>query len=120
MKKVKKPAKINRRNQTKYPALKPELNLKTRKEEISDLHSYMHKLNEKEKAWLNKFAEEYINASFGPKPLHKTKALRKACYDSNNARNRDILTIAKATGKINSYDYSVLSEKIDDENEGED
>ena len=101
-KKVKK--KVTRRSSSKFPALRPEYNLKSRQEEIADLASYAHKLNEKEKAWLDKFSNEYINASFGKKPLHKTKNQRKECYNRNNARNRCILSKAKACGKTVSFE----------------
>lgn len=103
----------------KYAALQPELNLKTRYEEISDMHSYMHKLNDKEKEWLNKFAEEYVIASSEAlksenKPLHRTKKLRKSCYDRNNARNRDILTKANASGKSVSINSVYKEDNTED------
>lgn len=77
------------------------MNLRTRTELID--YDYLDKLNDKEKEWLNKFSEEYIGASIkkDEKPMHKTKRLRKDCYDRNNARNRCILTRAKASGTIN-------------------
>jgi hypothetical protein len=104
--------KINRRMKAKFPALKPEFNLKRRKELID--YDYIDKLSDKEKEWLNKFTEEYINASFrkNQAPLHKTKKLRKNCYDRNNASNRDILTIAKVTARAVSIDE--LREGVED------
>lgn len=93
--------KKTKRSRTKYPNLYPELNLKTRLEEISDINSYIGKLNDEEKAWLNKFVGESINASFSKnnsENLHKRKAQRLEAYTRNNARNRDILTKAKAMG----------------------
>lgn len=51
-----------------------------------------------------KFTEEYVNASFGKKPLHRTKKLRKSVYDRNNARNRDVLTRAKAQEKVTTME----------------
>lgn len=89
--------KKNRRNSTKYPALNPGLNLKTRKDLID--YDYLDQLSEKEKDWLNRFTEEYTNARFD----HKGKKIqkeRKDSYDRNNARNRDILTRIKAEGKL--------------------
>lgn len=66
-------------------------------------YDYLNKLSEEELKWLNKFTEEYVNASFDTnKPrnnLHRTKAFRKDCYDRNNARNRDVLTRQKAQNK---------------------
>lgn len=79
----------------------PGLNLKSRTELLD--YDYLHKLSEEELIWLNKFTEEYVNASFDTnKPrnnLHRTKAARKDCYDRNNARNRDVLTKQRAQNK---------------------
>jgi hypothetical protein len=98
-KKEKKPRKKQtRRSKNPYRALDPNLNLRSRWEEISDLASYAHKLNPKEKEWLNKFSSEYICAEFGEKPIHKTKKQRKQIYDKNNARNRCVLTKSHAYG----------------------
>lgn len=66
-------------------------------------YDYLHKLSEEELAWLNKFTEEYVHANLDTtKPrsnLHRTKKLRKECYDRNNARNRDVLVKQKAQNK---------------------
>ncbi len=72
--------------------------MRSRFEEID--YDYVDQLSDKDKEWLNTFTEEYTNANFnhGKKVLHKTKALKKNCYDRNNARNRDILTRSKAAG----------------------
>lgn len=92
----------NRREKSKYPALEPELNLRARFDEISDVKQYTHKLNDKEKEWMNKFMEEYVCDRLDRKNirknLHNTKKLKKSCDDRNNARNRDTLTITKMTG----------------------
>lgn len=106
MKKIKKSQKkkTNLRSRTKNSALKPHLNLKTRYEEIKDVLSYVDQLSEKEKAWMNSFVSEYINADFkhGGKILHKGKKRRKICTDKNNARNRCELTKARASGHTSS------------------
>ena len=103
----------NKREKTKYPALKPELNLKSRYELID--YDYIDKLKEEDKAWLNKFTEEYVNASLDSKNLknnfHNTDQLKKDCYRRNNARNRDILTRAKASGSYISTDELLLNKK---------
>jgi hypothetical protein len=103
----------NKREKTKYPALKPELNLKSRYELID--YDYIDKLKEEEKSWLNKFTEEYVNASLDSKNLknnfHNTDQLKKDCYRRNNARNRDILTRAKASGSYISTDELLLNKK---------
>lgn len=99
LKVVKKRIKKNRRNQTKFPALEKKYNLLSRQDLLD--FDYLDKLNDKEKAWLNKFVEEEVNASFRhSNPLNKTKKQRKACYDKNNARNRDLLTKNKILGNV--------------------
>lgn len=117
--KVKKTTKVKkqtRRSKAKYPNLDVAYNLVTRQEEIADLASYAHKLNDKEKAWLDKFAGEYVNASFGSKPLHKTKKQRKSVYDRNNSRFRDVLTKAKATRTLVSLeDYNIYNSQSNDD-----
>jgi hypothetical protein len=97
--------KSNRRTKTKHPNLKPEFNLKSRTELIEA--DYLHKLSEAELDWLDCFNKEYVNAGFNKdnkKNLHKTKKQKKDCYDRNNARNRDVLTRAKASGKFHYID----------------
>jgi hypothetical protein len=90
----------NRRESKKYPALDVSVNLRTRQDLID--YDYINKLSDKDKAWLNKFTEEFINARVDSKNLkknlHNTEALKKDCYDRNNARNRCILTRTKAQG----------------------
>lgn len=92
--------KENRRSENKFASLRPELNLKSRTELLD--YDYLHKLTDVEKTWLAKFTEEYVNANIPKdKPrLHKTKKLKKDCYDRNNSRNRDIYTKSKAGGKL--------------------
>lgn len=97
--------KKNKRNSTKYPALKAKLNLKSRYEEIEDLESYADQLDDEEKAWLNAYASEEICANFnhkGPKLNDQSDpAVRSRIYNRNNERNRCILTREKAQGVIN-------------------
>lgn len=103
----------NKRAKTKYPALKPELNLKTRYELID--YDYIDKLSETDKEWLNKFTEEYVNANLDrhdlSKNFHNNIELKKDCDRRNNARNRDILTRAKASGNHVSTDEILLNKK---------
>ena len=95
--------KITKRNKEKYKEVRPNLNLKSRYEELQDINDYFDTLPPKEKEWMNKFVGEYVNASFkkDTKHLHKTKKLKKACYDKNNSRNRDIMTKKKITASLN-------------------
>lgn len=87
----------------KYPALDPKVNLRSRIDSID--YDYISKLNPKEKEFLNKFTEEYINASFkkGKRSLNKNK---KEIYNKNNARNRCVYT------KLKAYDNLTYIEDI--------
>lgn len=95
--------KPTRRSSTRYPALEPKVNLKSRGELID--YDYIHKLSSSEKEWLNKFTEEYVNDALDRKDLsnnlHNTQKLKKDCGDRNNSRNRDVLTKQKAMGLLN-------------------
>ena len=108
--------KSNRRSRSKYPALNPSLNLKTRYDELVDF-DYIYKLNDEEKDFLNRFLEEWVNANMnhGGERLHKTKAERKLCYDRNNSRNRDMLSRAKASGSCISMNNLKETESIQEE-----
>jgi hypothetical protein len=100
----------NKRTKTKYPGLNKKVNTKVRQELID--YDYLNKLSPEEKEWLNKFSEEYNSASFkkskkgnySTKNLHRTKKLRKECYDRNNSRNRDIFSITKANDMLKEAD----------------
>lgn len=96
------PKKRNSRSNLKYPALSPKHNLRSRQDEIGDIASYVHLLNDSEKAFMNAFVEEEVNANFKHKgkKLNRKKTDRQRVYAKNNARNRDILTKAHASGKI--------------------
>lgn len=115
---MKKKKSKSRRKNVKYPALDPIYNLKTRQEHYEDVFNYADKLNEEEKDYLNRFMEEYVNADFQhegkrvhPKRIKKTKyktrrgkktidKYKKDAEDRNNARNRCLLTTARAFGGV--------------------
>jgi hypothetical protein len=98
------PKKKTKRSRDKYKNLKPELNLKTRYEEIADVASYAKTLSPKDKAWLDHFMKEYTGASLNKNPkkrMDPSDEWKKTCYDRNNARNRDIVTRQKAQNMMN-------------------
>lgn len=111
MKKDKK--KPTRRSAAKFPALQPQLNLKRRYELID--YDYLDKLSDKEKKWLNDFTEEWVNAKTKDARFHKSKKARKLCHDRNNASNRCIWTLAKASGKNANLDTLEPDEAIAEE-----
>lgn len=97
--------KTNKREDAVNPALQPKYNLKTRTDLLDQ--DYLHKLSPDELAWLNKFNEEEVNASYkknNKENLGKTKKEKKASYTRNNARNRCILTRQKAAGRLKSLE----------------
>lgn len=71
--------KRNRRSEARFPALNPNLNLKTRSDLLDQ--DYIAKLSDKEKQWLNDFNTEYVNADFktnikeGRKRIHRKKRI---------------------------------------------
>lgn len=77
-----------KRSKQKYPALVKKYNSRVRGE-YTDF-DYLDQLNEEELAFLNKFVEEEINASFKKDgtDFNKTDEERRAIYNKNNARNR--------------------------------
>lgn len=102
--------KKTKRSQSAYPNLEPRLNSRVRQELIDC--DYLDKLTPDELEWLNKFNGEYINASFNRDgtDIDNSDAGRKASYDRNNARNRDLFGLIKsrvATTKIVNYDESL-------------
>jgi hypothetical protein len=104
-KSTKKERKPTARSAKRFPALEKKMNLQSRQALID--YDYLSQLTDEEKTWLNKFTEEYVNASFDKnkrKRLHKTKAQVKDCYDRNNSRNRDILTKAIMLNRVVGLD----------------
>jgi hypothetical protein len=110
-----------KRDKVKYKALDPELNLKTRYEEIADVATYAKKIPDREievtladgtvkkmnpKEWLNSFMEETVCANFNHKGdrIIKDKEGELECYRRNNQRNRCVYTKQKAQGDHN-MDY---------------
>jgi hypothetical protein len=65
-------------------------------------YDYLDKLSPNELKWLKGFHREYINADFAHRHTrhYKSKKQRKAIYDANNARNRDLYGIYKWTGEL--------------------
>lgn len=78
-------------------------------------YDYIDKLSDADKKWLNQFTEEYVNANLDrndlSKNFHNSIELKKDCDRRNNARNRDILTRAKASGNHISTDELLLNKK---------
>lgn len=106
------PKKRSRRSNSKYPGLIPELNLKTRSDLLDQ--DYLHKLNDKELHWMNQFNDEYVNDVVDRDNPENNLNSIKDCDDRNNARNRDILTRAKASNQL--MDYEELYEETDSNN----
>lgn len=125
----KKPKKHNRRNQrhkVKNAGLIPQQTTKIRQEYLD--YDYIDQLSEEEKAWLNKFTEEYLNAALvldddneiiPEENIHKDPKYKKLIYDANNSRNRDkygqLKTQHKQYNKLIQYENAVntIEEKQD-------
>jgi len=102
----------------KYPGLNKNLFSKI-KQEYFDI-DYTDKLDTKElKEFMSKFNEEYLGANLNGngKRLHKTKKLRKDCFDMNNARNRDVYSVSRATGRLFEHEPWMDEESYNPEDE---
>lgn len=90
------------RSRSRFPALEKKFNLRSRQRVLEDF-DYVHKLNDKEKQFLNNFLEEEIITNFKHrgKKLNTTKKDRRRCYGNNNSRNRCIMSREEAMGTIN-------------------
>lgn len=92
-----------KRKKAKHTGLNPKLFSKIKQQYFD--YDYINELSEDEKAWLSKFTDEYLGANLsGSKPLHRTKALKKDCFDRNNSRNRDIYNIKAVNGALGYTD----------------
>ncbi len=97
------------RSKKKYPNLKKQYNTKKRQDYIDQ--DYIDKLSDEEKAWLDKFNEEYVNAKFEKKGerytknnLHKGKKKRTDIYKDNYSRQNCLYNVAKTTKRLVSIE----------------
>lgn len=84
-------------------------------------YDYLEKLTPEQLNWLDRFTDEYYgggfekeNGEFTKDNLHKTDALRKDCYNRNNAQNRCIFNRQNSLGalaELNEY-YAEVEEGI--------
>lgn len=97
------------KERSKFPGLNKRVNSKTRHEYID--FDYIDQLNDKEKQWLSNFMEEYMSGNFKHpgRIFHKSHKSKKECYHRNNARNRDVVAVQKATGRLRHVDKPTLS-----------
>lgn len=105
--------KKTKRSQVKYPALDSNYMPKVR-QEYFDI-DYINQLNDEEKAWLNKFMNEELNASFknNGTDLNKTKEEKRKAYANNNSRNRCLYGITKASGLMQNEDVPITDNSND-------
>lgn len=71
---------------------------------------FLKKYHPEEYLYLAQFVDEWIGANVRkskktgkvlPGHLHNTKELAKECYDANNKRNNDVLSVARANNLAN-------------------
>lgn len=79
---------------------------------------YLHQLSEKEKAWLNKFMDEELNARFEKdgSDFNQSQEDRKRIYDANNARNRCLYgRVKNRVGSTKILDVEQYANLVEDE-----
>lgn len=88
------------RRRSKFPGIDKRVNAKTRHDVLD--FDYLHKLSDKEKEWLSNVMDEYVSGNFNHpgKIFHKSGKSKRECYSRNNSRNRDVMTISNATGRM--------------------
>lgn len=87
-------------------SLNPAYQPRVRKELID--FDYIDQLNDDDKKWLAQFVDESIGANIRKTKngkiraghIHNTLELAKECYDANNKRNNDVLSVTKANGLL--------------------
>lgn len=96
----------------KFAGIQPKFHKKSVQQYVD--YDYTDKLSDKEKAWLAKFSDEFYGARFvgeESEHLHTSKEQKKAVYNANNARNRDIMCV-----KANSVTHFL--DEITEEDDG--
>lgn len=106
----KKKRRTTAREIAKFAALNPRFFSRV-KQEFHDF-DYIDKLDDKNKALLNSFIEETLNARFNHngKKLYKSKKAKREMYRDNNSRQRDVTSLGKARGKYIDIDPNVYIE----------
>lgn len=98
--------KKTRRQQTENAAVNPQLNLKSRYEELEDIGEYFHTLPPDAQKWLNNYTENFVNASFSKEDednlvnIDFTKTLIKECL-KNLKKNTTVSKKVKSF--VNKY-----------------
>lgn len=118
------PKKKNKKKKTKKTSFKLKKNVRLKslnpayqprvRKELIDF-DYVDKLNSEDKRWLAQFVDESIGAN-----IHKTKAgkvkaghihntieLAKQCYDANNKRNNDVMSVTKANSLLSNIEHAI-------------
>lgn len=72
-------------------------------------YDYVDKLNDKDKAFLDKFTNEYYSADFRPTKkkkacLNRSKKSRRDIYKSNNSRNTDTTSYLWNFNQLESFE----------------
>lgn len=95
--------KVRKRDTKRFKGLEKSLFSRVKQEYFD--YDYIEQLGDDEKQWLSNFINEYLGANLNSdgKKFHKSKEMRKDVFDKNNARQRDIYSIMRATGKLDSF-----------------
>lgn len=91
--------------------MNPKLNIRNRQKLID--YDYLDQLTPEQLEWLNKFTDEYTNASFSKvksKNISKKKQDKKDSYNRNNARNRDLQNLIEMFPNLGDVSMSAFED----------
>ncbi len=121
------PKKKSRRSTTENAATNPQLNLKSRYEELEDINEYFHTLSPKDKKWMNDYTENFVNASFDKDPdenlisLEFTKTLLKKYIKDlkgDNAKDKKVISfVNKYLIRADNVPLKIIKELFFEKNE---
>lgn len=109
----KKPTGTQKRDKVKTPGLRKDKFSKI-KQEYHDI-DYVDQLTEEEAQWLNNFMEEDLGARLNHpgKKVYRKKKDKRACYQRNNERNRDLYSANKVVGTLLSASDQTIEAYLD-------
>lgn len=102
------------KDKPRFSTLKQE-NFPRKTQEYVDNYEYMNKLSKEDQMWLQCFNDAYYanNTKSNQKYIPEIKRIKKVASDMCNARNRDLLSLHKATQSLYCFEESILNDSLE-------